>query len=135
MMTQAVPNFQSFQQGFVAFRITSTSPLTVEYYANVYAADAELDVTTLWPCVPLSVKAPGMCWQSPTWPKPPVELAYSDDKATAKKIEWTNFVGGPSLDILSKYLDQAIATEVNPIRSHPGQVHYAPMMPWLPIPT
>ncbi len=52
------------------------------------------------------------------------QLAYSDDKATAKKIEWTNFVGGPSLDILSGYLDEAITTKLIPY-AHPEQVHYA----------
>ena len=46
---QAVPNFQSFMQSFKGFRITSTSPLTVEYYTDLYAADAELDVYSLWP--------------------------------------------------------------------------------------
>ena len=110
---QAVPNFQSFQQGFVAFRITSTSPLTIEFYSNVYSADAELDVTTMYPwytygegswhvlAVANLAEAAG-------------QLAYSDDKATAKKIEWTNFVGGPSLDILSGYLDEAITTKLIP---------------------
>ena len=117
---QAVPNFQSFQQGFVGFRITSTSPLTIEYYANVYAADAELDVTTLYPwytygegswhvlAVANLAEAAG-------------QLAYSDDKATAKKIEWTNFVGGPSLDILSGYLDEAITTKLIPYAPTLGQ--------------
>jgi peptide/nickel transport system substrate-binding protein len=37
------------------------------------------------------------------------EMAYTTDKSTEKENEWTNFIGGPSLDIMKKYLDQAIA--------------------------
>ncbi|HVM72283.1 MAG TPA: ABC transporter substrate-binding protein [Anaerolineales bacterium] len=110
---QAVPNFQSFQQGFVAFRITSTSPLTVEYYANVYAADAELDVYTLYPWY-LYGEGSWHVLAVSNLAEAAGELAYSTDKATAKKIEWTNYVGGPSLDVLSKYLDQAISQKYIP---------------------
>ena len=49
------------------------------------------------------------------------ELAYSDDKATANKTERTNFVGGPSLAIMSKYLDQAIAQKYIPYAPTLGQ--------------
>jgi peptide/nickel transport system substrate-binding protein len=34
-------------------------------------------------------------------------LAYSGDKADALEVEWMNFIGGPSLEILSGYVDQA----------------------------
>jgi peptide/nickel transport system substrate-binding protein len=117
---QAVPIFQSFMQGFKGFRITSTSPLTVEYYADVYAADAELDVYSLWPqfnygegawhvlAISNLAEAAGL-------------LAYSDDKATANKVEWTNYVGGPSLDILSKQLDQAITDKYVPYAATLGK--------------
>jgi hypothetical protein len=116
----AVPNFQSFQQGFVGFRITSTSPLTVEYYANVFSADAELDVTTLWPWYTYGEGS----WHAlavANLAEAAGELAYSNDKATAKKIEWMNFVGGPSLAVLSKYLDQAIAQKYVPYAATLGQ--------------
>ncbi|MGD0611904.1 MAG: ABC transporter substrate-binding protein [Anaerolineales bacterium] len=118
-----VPLLQSFQQGFVAFRITSTSPLTVEYYANVYAADAELDVATLWPGVPMYLYGEGS-WHVlaiSNLAEAAGQLAYSDDKATANKTEWTSYVGGPSLDILSKYLDQAIAQKYIPYAPTLGQ--------------
>ena len=117
---QAVPNFQSFMQGFVGFRITSTSPLTVEYYANVYSADAELDVTTLYPWYTYGEGSWHVLAVS-NLAEAAGELAYSDDKATAKKIEWTNYVGGPSLDIMSKYLDQAIALKYIPYAATLGQ--------------
>ncbi len=117
---QAVPNFQSFQQGFVAFRITSTSPLTVEYYQNVYSADAELDVVTMWPWY-LYGEGSWHALAVANLAEAAGELAYSNDKATAKKIEWMNFVGGPSLDILSKYLDQAIAQKTIPYSATLGK--------------
>jgi peptide/nickel transport system substrate-binding protein len=37
------------------------------------------------------------------------ELAWSTGKADLKEVEWMSFIGGPSLEILVKYLDQAIA--------------------------
>jgi peptide/nickel transport system substrate-binding protein len=123
-----VPYFQSFMQSFKGFRITSTAPLTIEFYTNVLAADAELDVTTFWP-------GPSACWWSPyvfgegAWHVLAVadlaeaagEVAYSTDKSTEGNIEWTNFVGGPSLDVLSKYLDQAITDKYIPYAATLGQ--------------
>ncbi|MGB8213238.1 MAG: ABC transporter substrate-binding protein [Anaerolineales bacterium] len=115
-----VPNFQSFQQGFAAFRITSTSPLTVEYYANVYGADAELDVTTLYPWYTYGEGSWHVLAIS-NLAEAAGELAYSDDKATANKVEWTNYVGGPSLAIMAKYLDQAISQKYIPYAPTLGQ--------------
>jgi len=110
---QAVPNFQSFQSAFKAFRITSTNPLTIEYYSDFYYQDAELNVSTLWP---------SYAYGEGSWDVLSVanlaeeagELAYSADKATAKSIEQTSFAGGPSMAILAKYLDQAIANKTIP---------------------
>jgi peptide/nickel transport system substrate-binding protein len=47
------------------------------------------------------------------------ELAYSTDKSGANSVEWTSFVGGPSLDILSAHLDSLMANSTIP---------YAPTM-------
>jgi peptide/nickel transport system substrate-binding protein len=122
----AVPLFQSFMQGFKGFRITSTSPLTIEYYADVYSSDAEIDVTTLWPGPTVYQYGEGS-WHMLAISNlaeaggPLGQLAYSNDKATAEKVEWTNFVGGPSLDILSKYLDKAIADKYIPYAPTLGQ--------------
>jgi peptide/nickel transport system substrate-binding protein len=117
---QAVPIFQSFMQGFKAFRITSTSPLTIEYYSDIYAADAELDVTTLWPWFNYGEASWAMLAVSNV-AEANGELAYSNDKATAKSIEWMSYVGGPSLDILSKDLDKAIADKLIPYAPTMGQ--------------
>jgi peptide/nickel transport system substrate-binding protein len=102
----AVPTFESFISSFKGFRITSTSPLTVEYYSDLYALDAELNVTTFWP----TTSTGEISWHShaiANLAEAAGELAYSADKAEAAEIEETSFIGGPSLEILKKYLDQA----------------------------
>jgi hypothetical protein len=109
---QAVPGFQSFQSYFKGFRITSTAPLTIEFYTDSFAQDAELDVTSLWPGGGYNyvygygegswhVLALGNLAEAAG------KLAWSPDKATSAKIEEVNLVGGPSLDILNTYLTQA----------------------------
>jgi len=75
--------------------------------------DAELNVSTLWPqygygegawhTVALGVLA-----------EENQELAFTADKADALEIEWMNYVAGPSLEILAKYLDQAMADNYIP---------------------
>jgi peptide/nickel transport system substrate-binding protein len=125
---QYVPYYTSFMNSFKGFRITSTDPLTVEFYSDVLSADAELDVYTLWP-------GPSAAWFSPyafgegAWDVLTIsnlaeasnELAYTTDKSTLNEVEWTNFVGGPSLEILAKYLDQAIAEQYVPYEATLGQ--------------
>jgi peptide/nickel transport system substrate-binding protein len=122
-----VPTFQQFQQTFKGFRITSTSPLTVEYYTDIYQQDAELNALPMWP-------GNSGFWTTFTqgegsWHVMAVanlaeaagELAYTPDKADAKQIEETNFIGGPSLDILSKHLDEAAGESLVPFAPTLGQ--------------
>ena len=49
------------------------------------------------------------------------KIAYSADKATAKSIEQTSLVGGPSLAVLAGYLDQAIANKTVPYAATLGK--------------
>ncbi|MGZ6316251.1 MAG: ABC transporter substrate-binding protein, partial [Anaerolineales bacterium] len=117
----SVPYFQSVQQSYKGFRIASTNPLTIESYSDLYYGDAELDVVTGWPNSPVGLQGEN------SWDVLAVsnlaeaagELAYSPDKADASKIEQMSWVGGPSLDILSKHLDEAASTSLIP---------YAPTM-------
>jgi len=116
-----VPNFESFMGTFKGFKITSTDPLTIEYYSDLYYSDAELDVTTLWPSSPYGLQGENS-WQIfaiSNAAEAAGELAYTPDKAEANTVEQTSWVGGPSLDILSKHLDEAIAGSTIP---------YAPTM-------
>jgi peptide/nickel transport system substrate-binding protein len=102
----------SIDAGLVAFkgyRITSTNPLTIEAYSDSYNADAELNILPEWPQSQFGLSGEN------SWPILAIsnlaeankELAYTQDKADANQIENTSWVGGPSLEILAKYLDQA----------------------------
>jgi len=111
-------NLESFLSVFKGFKITSTDPLTIEYYRDGYELDAELNVTTLWPYLgygegPWHVLAMGNKAEMAE------ELAYSPDKSDALEVEWMSLISGPSLEILSKYLDEAEAE---------GYIPYAPTM-------
>ncbi|HTX92651.1 MAG TPA: ABC transporter substrate-binding protein [Anaerolineales bacterium] len=115
----AVPNFQSFMSTFKGFRITSTSPLTIEWYSDAFVQDAELDVTTMWPG---PVAGNSYAYGEGAWDVVALsnmaeadgKLAYSSDKAAAKSIEQTSYVGGPSLAILAADLDTMIANKTVP---------------------
>src|SRR6185369_14887026 len=105
------------------YRIVSTSPLTIEAYSDSYNADAELNILPLWP-----TSAFGLSGEN-SWPILAIsnlaeaagELAYSSDKSDANQIENTSWVGGPSLEILAKYLDQASGESYIPYEPTMGQ--------------
>ena len=116
-----VPNFESFKATFKGVKIASTDPLVIEYYSDLTQPDAENMAISWWPGP--TVYAYGEAkWDSVAvgnLAEAAGELAYSTDKATAAKVEWTSYVGGPSLEILKKYLDQAAGESYIP---------YAPTM-------
>jgi peptide/nickel transport system substrate-binding protein len=119
----AEPFFQSFKSSFKGFRITSTSPLTIEYYSDTYNQDAELNVTSLWPSQSFGLSGDN-AWDVLTvsnLAEAGKELAYTPDQADANKVEQTSYVGGPSLDILSKYLDKADGESYIPYAATLGQ--------------
>ena len=107
----AASNLQSFLSHFKGVKIVSTDPLVIETYDNgVATLDAENLVSTWWPqnaqawhvlAVAAEAEANG-------------ELAFSSDKADSKEVEWTNFIGGPSLEIMKKYLDENVASPTIP---------------------
>jgi peptide/nickel transport system substrate-binding protein len=117
----AVGKYDSFMSSFKGVKITSTSPLVIETYSDFYYGDAEWDISTWWPYY-------GCCYISEfPWENIAIgnlaeaagEIAYSIDKSSATTIEQTSYVGGPTLAVLAKYLDQAIADKTIP---------YAPTM-------
>ncbi|MGB4595530.1 MAG: hypothetical protein WBI14_06455, partial [Anaerolineaceae bacterium] len=118
---QAVPLYQVFMDGFRGLKITSTDPLTVEWYSDVYSQDAEINAATvLWPTwtsgeLSFSQAAAANAAEAAG------ELAYSADKSTAAEIEWTSFIGGPSLEILAAKLDELIAAKTVPYEATLGQ--------------
>ncbi len=112
----AGPYLDSVKTYFKGFRITSTNPLTIESYSDLVYTDAELDVVSDWPTSPIGLSGENS-WDVlaiSNMAEAAGELAYTADKADAKKIEQMSWIGGPSLDILSKHLDEAIAAGTIP---------------------
>lgn len=108
---------------FKGYRITSTDPLTIEAYNDTYNSSAELNITPLWPQSPFGLAGENS-WQVlavSNLAEAAGELAYTSDKADASQIENTSWVGGPSLEILSKYLDQAASESYIPFEPTLGQ--------------
>ena len=110
-------------ESFKGYRITSTDPLTIEAYSDTYFSDAELNVTPIWPLSPFGLTGEN------SWPVLAIsnlaeaagELAYSQTKADDAEIENISWVGGPSLEILDSYLDQAISESHIPFEPTLGQ--------------
>jgi peptide/nickel transport system substrate-binding protein len=108
----AAGNLAGFKAAFKGFKIASTDPLVVEFYTDGWQPDAENNVFTLYP-----TNTGGYAFGTGAWHNIGVAnmaeaeqtLAYAVGKADALGVEWTNLVAGPSLEILSGYLDQATA--------------------------
>jgi len=101
---------ESFRSTFKGFKMTSTDPLTFELYSDTWFMDAEANAVNFraafWPEYGYG-NAPWHMMAVSNLAEEAQALAYSSDKSTALEIEWMNFIGGPSLGVLSKYLDQA----------------------------
>jgi peptide/nickel transport system substrate-binding protein len=118
-----VPSFESVLVGWKGLRIASTNPLTIEYYSDLYSGDAELNIIPFWPISPTGLSGEN------SWPILAIsnmaeangELAYSADKSDLEQIERTSWVGGPSMEILAKYLNQAVAESYIPYAPTLGQ--------------
>ena len=113
-------NLESFLSVFKGFKIVSTAPLVIEYYADGFQLDAEINVTTLWPAYAYG-EAPWHTIAIANLAEANGELAYSADKADASEIEWTSFIGGPSLEILAGQLATAASESYIPYESTLGQ--------------
>ena len=115
-------NAEALLANFKGFRILSEDPLTMEFYSDAYQTDAELNaldtLVSMWPSysygeAPWHVMAVGALADAAG------EVAFSADKAEAsstdtKTVEWLSFIGGPSLEVLGRYFDQAIADQYIP---------------------
>jgi peptide/nickel transport system substrate-binding protein len=119
-----VPVFEAFRQYFKGFRIVSTSPLVIEYYSDQLYLDAEwiawaaasaFYTDYLYGPGPWHTVAIG--WLAEADKK----LAFSADKANALKVEWMNYIAGPSLSVLKEYLDKAIAQKFIPYKNVMGK--------------
>jgi peptide/nickel transport system substrate-binding protein len=112
-----IPDYGNFRSEFQGMRITSWSPVIIEVYLDYYAPDAEYivqeasalsngqqptaELAGFWPSVPWQAKAIGMMAEEQGL------LAWTGDKSEELGIEWMNYIGGPSLTILSDMLTEA----------------------------
>jgi len=110
--------FHHYRWAFAGVKITSTDPLVIETYTYAFQSDAELDIWSWWPNYGTG-EAPWDVIAVANMAEAAGDTAYSSEKASALGIEQTNFIGGPSLDILDGYLDGAILAKTIP---------YAPTM-------
>jgi peptide/nickel transport system substrate-binding protein len=112
-----VGSCDAFKNGFKGVRVVSTDPLVIETYLDQVALDAEVTVgqtngsepgvSYTW--FPVTYTG-SLAWHSyvPAYlAEAAQEMAFSATKSTTLEIEWTNYIAGPSLEILKKYLDQA----------------------------
>jgi peptide/nickel transport system substrate-binding protein len=129
--------YQSWISSFKGVKIVSTDPLVIETYTDAYQPDAELDVTSWWPyygygeagwdMIALGNAADG-----------DGKLAWSTNKSTAKSVEETSFIGGPSLDVLSSELTTAASTTLIPyaptmskyVTADEAKARYANLQAW-----
>jgi peptide/nickel transport system substrate-binding protein len=114
------PNVDAFLSHVKGIKITSTDPLTIEFYDDMYLLDAENNVATFWPnygygSVSWSAHAIGIMADAAK------ELAFSTDKAGILEVEWMSYIAGPSLDILTKNLAQAATDKYIPYAATLGQ--------------
>ncbi|MCC6004934.1 MAG: ABC transporter substrate-binding protein [Thermofilum sp.] len=112
-----VPSFEAWRSQFIAWKIVSEHPLKIEYYFNATYLDAELIAIwpISWPAYPWHVYAIGILAESDG------KLAFSSDKADKRKVEWMNYIAGPSLDVLRDELDKAIAGKYIPFKEALGK--------------
>ena len=135
-----VPSLDAALESLRGYRIVSTDPLTIEAYNDAYNADAELNILPLWPISPygLSGENSWTIFAISNLAEANGELAYTSNKADTLEIEQTSWVGGPSLEILSKYLDQAASESLIPYEPTLGQyitkeeadLRYANLQQW-----
>lgn len=126
-----VPNCETLKSHFKGVKIVSTDPLVIESYDDTAALDAEVQVGVVGGTQPgasatwFPTTATGsLAWHTYTpafLGESNQELAFSNTKSTAQEVEWTNFVGGPTLEIMKKYLDQAQAENFIPYAPTLGQ--------------
>ncbi len=115
-----LPSFEAFREYFKGFRIISKDPLIIEYYSDMVYLDAEYiaaDAANAFDPVYAYGPAP---WHTITigWlAEANNELAFSSSKAAKINIEQANYIAGPALNILKKYLDKAISEKFIPYKN------------------
>ena len=120
----AVPALEAFQASFKGVQIESTDPLVISTYTDAYSLDAETSGFSWYPANGATYSFGPSAWHNLT---PAImaemagEIAFTVDKSSAKEVERTSFIDGPTLEIQKKYLDQALAESFIPFAPTLGE--------------
>jgi len=140
-----VPSFESFMSTFKGWKITSTDPVTIEYYTDAYQLDAENNINNFRAAFPneggLYPQGSG-AWHNivPGWlGEANGELAFTDDKAEALEVDKANYLAGPTLEAMRGYLETALADGIIPyeptlgdyITVEEAQARYENLQAWI----
>lgn len=104
----AVATFTAFINYHKGVKIVSLDPLVIETYSDSYSLDAELSVSTWYPIYSYG----GGAWHSlgaVIRAEENQQLAFSQGKADMLEVEQVSMVAGPTLSVLARNLDEAIA--------------------------
>lgn len=99
-----VPAFEVFQRQFRGWRIVSDEPLVMEVYNDQVFPDAETIVQARapapspWHKLALGIRA-----------ELAEELAFSSHKADRMRVDWMSYIAGPSLAVLDRQRERALA--------------------------
>ncbi len=114
-----VPSYETFLKYFKGMKIVQENPLVAEVYSDVTYLDAEWIANSadgyFYTSVPWQTLAIGMLAETNH------ELAFSSSKADQFKLEWMNYIAGPSLTILEKYRQQALKDKYIPYANFLGK--------------
>jgi peptide/nickel transport system substrate-binding protein len=108
-------------QAFKGIRIVSQDPLVIETYTDNYALEAELvdqiSNATWYPTGANSYPYGTAAWHSLAvglMAEEAGDTAFTSAKSDELEVERTNYIGGPSLDILAGYMVSATAENYVP---------------------
>jgi peptide/nickel transport system substrate-binding protein len=121
-----VSGLDIFMSHFKGLKITSTDPLTIETYDDLYALDAENSISAWYPSgYVTNIYAFGTAaWHNMALALLSEEAgktAFSTSKSGAANIEYLSMVSGPSMAILKSELDTAQAQNYIPYAPTMGQ--------------
>jgi peptide/nickel transport system substrate-binding protein len=125
--TEYQASFDTLMTHFKGVCITSTNPLTIDTYDDLYALDAENSLTTWYP----SQNVSGYAYSYGTAPWHGITPAYlaqvdgtlkfSTTDSDGAAVPKTSLIAGESLDIQKQYLEKAAAEKFIPFPEVMGQ--------------
>ncbi len=110
---------KTFLSYFKGWKIVQQDPLITEHYTDQVVPDAEeMAFNAAMDWYPFA----GTATMSSPWHMVTIgwlaeskkQLAFSSSKAKTLNVEWTNYIAGPSLAILSQNLNEALASRFVP---------------------